>query len=118
MTKRILYPITRGYSMLCRSHNHNVFTTTCLASAGNHAAFNCLSPCLFFFISNISEDTIHLLQRLSTGLWYEKICPNKGQEAEDGEKGISSKFSILDKWRSDQSLTEVISIRFAQWRDP
>lgn len=71
---------------------------------GNYVSLNRAPASLFLFAIDIFEHMIHLFKSPAPSLWDEEECPDKGQETEDGEEGISPKTSVLYQRRRDQSL--------------
>ena len=77
--------------------------------ASDDISLNCSPPSLFLFTADILEDMIHLLEGPAPSFWNEEISPNKRQQAEDGEEGISPETSVLYQWRRYQTL--LVNIR-------
>lgn len=59
---------------------------------------------LFRLAADVLEHLVHLLQRLAGGLGDEEECEDKGEKAEDCEKGVCAVAGVLDERGSNETL--------------
>lgn len=92
--------IARPWAMMSR---HPLEFRRCCALVVDHGclvahefAFDGLSPCLFLLTGNITENVVHCFQCPAPCFGYEIECPDKGQQAEDGEERISPLRDIFE----------------------
>lgn len=81
-----------------------VFYVGITAMTGNDVNFDGMAPSLLLFATGVFEYMVHLFKGPASRLWNKEECPDKGQQTEYGEEGISPKAGVLYQRGSDQTL--------------
>lgn len=84
------------------------FCVSITTMISNNVNLDGMAPGLVLFTTTIFEHMVHLFEGPAPRLWNEEECPDKGQQTEDGEEGISAESCILYQWGSDQALKSPI----------
>lgn len=58
--------------------------------------FNPLTPRLLARRTVVTEDMVHLLERLAGRLRHKEVHPEEGKKAEHREENVSAKAGVLD----------------------
>ena len=69
--------------------------------------FNPLPPRLLARRTVVTEDMVHLLERLSGSLRHEEVNPEERKQAEYSKEDVCAEAGVFDKRRSDKANDKV-----------